>query len=160
MKMMLTVAVAACTTGFVPAADLDLAGVDRTVTDVADLSGYDGVTNSSGGDPVTLTFTITTDASYAGTISGNIKVVKEGAAALTFSADNSYSGGTQVNNGKLIGTSDNPFGNDHANNPIYVNTDLTDGRAAGTDTSTAIIFTFMWGRLTRNISVLRRSGDT
>ena len=140
MKMMLTAAVAACLAGPASAAVLNLGGVDTNVTDVADLSGYDGVTNSSGGDPVTLTFSPATDMAYAGTISGNIKVVKEGAAALTFSADNSYSGGTQVNNGKLIGTSDNPFGNDHANNPIFVNTDLTDGRAAGTDTSTAIIF--------------------
>ena len=139
--MVMAAVVAVCLAGPAFADVLDLGGVDTNVTDVAELAaGYDGVTNSSGGDPVTLTFTVTSDVTYAGTISGNIKVVKEGAAALTFSADNSYSGGTRVNNGKLIGTSDNPFGNDHANNPIYVNTDLTDGRAAGSDTSTAIIF--------------------
>lgn len=138
--MAMTAVVAACLAGPAFAALLDLNGVDRTVTDVADLAGYDGVTNSSGGDPVTLTFTIASDMSYAGTISGNIKVVKEGTAALTLSADNAYSGGTQVNEGKLIGTSDNPFGNDHANSPIFVNTDLTDGRNTSTDTSTAIIF--------------------
>ena len=138
-RLFLAAAMAASLVGFAHAADLDLNGVDRTVTDVADLAGYDGVTNSSE-TQATLTFNVAADMSYAGTISGNIKVVKEGTASLTFSADNSYSGGTQVNNGKLIGTSDNPFGNDHANNPIYVNTDLTDGRSTSTDTSTAIIF--------------------
>lgn len=120
---------------------LDLEGSGRTVTDVAELAAYDCVTNSAGGDPVTLTFSISSsDVTNAVAISGNIKVVKEGAGMLTFSADNSYSGGTEINEGKLRGTSDNPFGSDHANNPIYVNTDLTDGRSLTSDTSTAIVF--------------------
>ncbi len=89
---------------------------------------------------VTITVPSGTSVTCSGVISGSGKLIKEGAGSLTLSADNTYSGGTQVNDGKLIGTSDNPFGNDHANNPIYVNTDLTDGRAASTDTSTAIIF--------------------
>ena len=143
IKQMMVAVVAsaiAVLTNVVFAESLNLGGVDKTVTDVAELAGYDGVTNSSGGDPVTLTFNVATDMAYAGTISGNIKVVKEGAGMLTLSADNSYTGGTQINEGKLAGTSNNPFGSDHANNPIYVNTDLTDGRATATDTSTAVVF--------------------
>ena len=119
---------------------LDLEGSGRTVTDVAEIAAYDGVKNSSVGDPVTLTFDVASDMEYAGTISGNIKVVKTGAGMLTLSADNSYTGGTQIDNGKLRGTSDNPFGDDHANNPIFVNTDLTNGRSVSTDTSTAVVF--------------------
>ena len=89
---------------------------------------------------VTITVPSGTSVTCSGVISGSGKLIKEGAGSLTLSADNTYSGGTQVNAGKLIGTSDNPFGNDHANNPIYVNTNLTDGRNTSTDTSTAIIF--------------------
>ena len=89
---------------------------------------------------VTITVPSGTSVTCSGVISGSGKLIKEGAGSLTLSADNSYSGGTQVNEGKLIGTSDNPFGNDHANNPIYVNTNLTDGRNTSTDTSTAVIF--------------------
>ena len=89
---------------------------------------------------VTITVPSGTSVTCSGVISGSGKLIKEGAGSLTLSADNSYSGGTQVNEGKLIGTSDNPFGNDHANSPIFVNTDLTDGRNTSTDTSTAIIF--------------------
>jgi len=140
MKRMIVgiAAIAACLAGSAFAALFELNG-DTTVTDVANLAGYDGVTNSSD-TLATLTFDVATDMAYAGTISGKIKVVKEGAGMLTFSADNSYSGGTEINEGKLRGTSDNPFGSDHANNPISVNTDLTDGRNVSTDTSTAVIF--------------------
>ena len=89
---------------------------------------------------VTITVPSGTSVTCSGVISGSGKLIKEGAGTLTLSNDNTYSGGTQVNDGKLIGTSDNPFGNDHANNPIYVDADLTDGRSVATDTSTAVIF--------------------
>ena len=78
------------------AASLDLAGVGQAVTDVSELAAYDGVTNSSGGDPVTLTFDISSDMEYAGKISGNIKLVKKGVGMLTLSGDNDYTGGTVI----------------------------------------------------------------
>lgn len=79
------------------AASLDLGGVAKTMTDVSELAAYDGVTNSSGGNPATLTFDVATDMAYAGTISGNIKVVKEGTGMLDLSGSNTYTGGTVIN---------------------------------------------------------------
>ncbi|MBQ3098134.1 MAG: autotransporter-associated beta strand repeat-containing protein, partial [Kiritimatiellae bacterium] len=75
---------------------LDLAGEGQAVTDVSELAEYDGVTNSSGGEPVTLTFDISSDMEYAGKISGNIKLVKKGVGMLTLSGDNDYTGGTVI----------------------------------------------------------------
>ena len=82
------------------AAALDLAGVDRTVTDVADLASYDeGVTNSSA-TLATLTFDISADQTYAGVLGGKLKLVKSGTGTLTLSTvTRTYSGGTLVNAG-------------------------------------------------------------
>ena len=89
----------------VHAATLDLAGVGTNITDVAELADYDCVTNSSVGDPVTLTFnnsgSITQE--YAGVISGNIRLVKDGGKSkLKLSGANTYTGGTLVQNGVII----------------------------------------------------------
>ena len=75
---------------------------DRTVSNVSELAAYDEVTCSSEGDPVTLTFNIAKDMEYAGTISGNIKLVKMGVGMLTLSGNNTYTGGTVI--GGLSGT--------------------------------------------------------
>ena len=93
-KMMMMVTMAAFAAS-VYADPLDLAGGDTIITDVATLPA-DGVTNSSGGDPVTLTFDVASDMEYAGAISGNIKVAKKGVGMLTLSGNNSYTGGTVI----------------------------------------------------------------
>lgn len=107
-------------------------------------SSLEWTVDQSGSLELDGTVTITVPAGKSvicsGVLSGTGKLVKEGAGNLTLSANNTYSGGTQINEGKLFGTSDNPFGSDHANNPIFVNTDLTDGRNCSSDTSTAVIF--------------------
>ena len=91
------------------AAALDLAGVDRTVTDVADLASYDeGVTNSSS-TLATLTFDISDDQTYSGVLGGKLKLVKSGTGTLTLDkADRTYIGGTQISAGKLKLALDNP----------------------------------------------------
>lgn len=85
------------------AAALDLAGADRTVTDVSELAAYDeGVTNSSS-TLATLTFDIATDQIYAGVLGGNLKLVKSGTGTLTLSAvTRTYTGGTLVNAGGML----------------------------------------------------------
>ncbi len=108
-------------TNVVFAASRDLNGAAITVTDVAELAAYDGVTNSSGGDPATLTFDVATDMAYAGTISGNIKVVKEGTGMLDLSGDSTYTGGTVINQGRLMASSLTAFG--AATGAIQVNSD-------------------------------------
>ena len=90
--------------GMAGAAMLDLNGGDRTVTDVADLAGYDGVTNSSG-TPSTLTFNLADglDQAYGGVISGNILLVKQGdKSKLTLTGSNSYTGGTRIDGGVIV----------------------------------------------------------
>ena len=89
------------------AAMLDLAGADRTVTDVTALASYDGVTNSSA-TAATLTFDIAGDQACDLTIGGNVAVVKAGAGTLSLGkADRTYTGGTRVEKGKLVLTPDN-----------------------------------------------------
>lgn len=85
------------------AAALDLAGADRTVTDVSELAAYDeGVTNSSA-TLATLTFDIATDQTYAGVLGGKMKLVKSGTGTLTLSAvTRTYTGGTLVNAGGML----------------------------------------------------------
>lgn len=84
------------------AAALDLAGADRTVTDVAELASYDeGVMNSSS-TLATLTFDISTDQTFSGALGGNLKLMKSGTGTLTLSAlTRTYTGGTLVNAGVL-----------------------------------------------------------
>jgi autotransporter-associated beta strand protein len=110
------------------AAPLELAGVGQTVTDVSELAAYDGVTNSSGGNPALLTFNVATDMAYAGTISGNIKVVKMGNGMLDLSGSNTYTGGTQVDDGRLVASSLTAFG--ATTGAIQVNSDCN-GYAQG-----------------------------
>ncbi len=97
-RLFLAAAMAAGFVGSVQAADLDLNGVDRTVTDVAELAGYDCVTNSSD-TLATLTFDLADGEvqSYGGLISGNIRLVKLGSKSkLALTAANTYTGGTQI----------------------------------------------------------------
>ena len=89
-------------TNAVFAASLDLNGAARTVTDVSELAAYDGVTNSSGGDPATLTFNLADGQvqTYGGVISGNIMLVKQGGKSkLTLTGSNTYTGGTRIDGG-------------------------------------------------------------
>ncbi len=86
------------------AAKLDLAGADRTVTDVSELEDYDGVTNTSE-TQATLTFNLPNGVvqTYGGVISGNIKLVKQGdKSKLELTRANTYTGGTQIDGGVII----------------------------------------------------------
>ncbi|MBE2181718.1 MAG: autotransporter-associated beta strand repeat-containing protein [Chthoniobacterales bacterium] len=69
--------------------------------------GLVGTTDSLQGNIAnegTVTFDQTTTGTYAGNISGGGSVVKDGAGTVTFSGTNSYTGGTEVADGRLVGT--------------------------------------------------------
>ena len=123
-RLFLAAAMAAGFVGSAQAADLDLNGVGTTVTDVASLAAYDGVTNSSD-TLATLTFDVATDMAYAGTISGNIKVVKEGTGMLDLSGSNTYTGGTEINKGRLMASSLTAFGSTSGAITVNVNCQQT-----------------------------------
>ena len=108
MKRLLMMIGAALSVGPLMAATLDLNGVDKTVTDVSEIA--DGVTNSSD-TLATLTFNISSDQTYSGVLSGNLKLAKSGTGTLTLgSATRTYTGGTQVSGGILKLSSANQDG--------------------------------------------------
>ena len=108
MKKLLVMIGAALSVGPLMAATLDLNGVDKTVTDVSEIA--DGVTNSSD-TLATLTFNISSDQTYSGVLSGNLKLAKSGTGTLTLgSATRTYTGGTQVSGGILKLSSANQDG--------------------------------------------------
>ena len=101
-RLMLFAVLAVAASATLPAAMLDLAGTDMTVSDVTTLASYDGVTNSSA-TAATLTFNIADDQAYDMTIGGKVAVVKDGAGTLSLGqADRTFTGGTTVSQGKLV----------------------------------------------------------
>ena len=107
LKVMAFAVLAGTASATLPAAMLDLAGTDMTVSDVTTLASYDGVTNSSA-TAATLTFNIADDQTYDMTIGGKVAVVKAGAGTLSLGkADRTFTGGTTVSQGKLVLATDN-----------------------------------------------------
>lgn len=100
------------------AAVVDLNGEDLEVSSLAEYA--DGLTNSSD-TLATLTVTLSADESYAGTISGKIKLVKRGMGDLTISSANSFTGGTEIYLGRLIAAHATALGTGE----VYVESDCT-----------------------------------
>ncbi len=81
---------------------LNLNGRSVTLGALAGSSGGTITTGTAGS--VTLTSTATTDSTFAGAItngSGTIAFTKQGSGTLTLSGNNSYTGGTTINDGVL-----------------------------------------------------------
>ena len=99
MKKLMIICTAAIALGVTAAnaATIDLAGVDATASDFSPETVY---TNTSE-TPASLVFDCSDAVAFAGTIQGNIAVVKQGAGELLLSGANTYSGGTFVSNGWL-----------------------------------------------------------
>lgn len=69
------------------------------ITGAANLPANQAVTLSNGSG---LFFTVPTDATFGGVISGSGSVIKLGSGALTISGRSTYTGGTTVNAGTLV----------------------------------------------------------
>src|SRR5262245_23395963 len=81
-------------------ATLDLAGFDQTVGSLA------GAGNVTLGSAMLTTNGDGSDTTFSGTISGSGRLVKVGEGTLTLSGNNSYTGGTLLNEGTLaVGSS-------------------------------------------------------
>lgn len=134
MKKLLAVVVAAFAAGSVRADVLDLNGSDTTVTS---LKAYTAVQNS--GEPATLTVNLTSgDEKFEGTISGPVKLVKKGfGKMLSLSGNNTYTGGTQIDEGWLQALSTTAFG-DKTSGPIQVNSECTVNAAQGKITALVV----------------------
>lgn len=99
-------------------------------------------------DPVELTedTTITVPAgktvTCSGVISGAGKLIKAGEGWLILSAANTYTGGTQIDGGKLQADNAQAFGPVNAELPIQVNADLnSDSISVSKDNSIALVVT-------------------
>jgi autotransporter-associated beta strand protein len=91
-----------------------------------------GDTDSLQGDIVnnaTVAFDQTTDGTYADDMSGSGSLVKDGVGTLTLTGDNSYTGGTTVNDGTLRGDTGSLQG-DIVNNATVAFDQATDGTYA------------------------------
>jgi autotransporter-associated beta strand protein len=82
-------------------------------------------------DNASLVFDQGDDGTFGGAISGTGAVTKEGEGALTLSGSNSYSGGTTVDAGTLVGNTSSLQGN-IANNAAVVFDQAANGTYAGT----------------------------
>jgi autotransporter-associated beta strand protein len=100
---MLSLLAACCWTAH--GAVIDLNGVDLTVTE----PNADGYVNTSQ-TAATLTLDLAGSVAYAGTISGNLSLIKAGAGTLTLSNACPYTGTTHVNGGVLEAPTDAYFG--------------------------------------------------
>lgn len=91
---------------------------------IGDSSNLQGAISSASG--TRLQFNQTQDGTFGGVYSGAGQLIKNGNGALTLSAGSSYSGGTQVNGGSLIGDSASLQG-DIENNATLVFDQYLDG---------------------------------
>ena len=104
--MMIVVVAAVAVCGTAKSETVDLAGVDATAT----LLTADTVYVNSSETMASLVFDNADAVTFAGTIQGNIAVVKQGAGELTLTGANTYTGGTYVNNGWLKVNADSRVG--------------------------------------------------
>ena len=94
MKKLLIICVAAIAVcGVAKAETVDLAGADANAT----LLTADTVYVNSSETTASLVFDNADAVTFAGTIQGNIAVVKQGAGELTLTGANTYSGGSTLN---------------------------------------------------------------
>ena len=85
---------------------------------IGSLSGEGIVDGSAGDTTVTLTINNDTDTTFSGTVTqqnvtGNhtiLKLIKQGTGTLTLSGNNTYTGGTEINEGKICAGSSSALG--------------------------------------------------
>ncbi|WP_173399589.1 autotransporter-associated beta strand repeat-containing protein, partial [Xanthomonas vasicola] len=109
-----------------------------------------GNTTSLQGDVVdnaTLVFDQASDGAFAGVVSGTGSLIKQGTGALTLLAPNTYSGGTTIASGSLIGTTASLQGN-IVDNAVLVFDQATDGTYAGNVTGSGTLIKNGVGALT------------
>ncbi len=81
---------------------LDLNGQTQWVGNLSTNSAiYGGTINNSAGGTATLVVNTTGDSTFAGTIAGNVDLIKSGGAIQNLNSDNTYSGDTTVTGGRI-----------------------------------------------------------
>jgi autotransporter-associated beta strand protein len=95
----------------------------------------------------TLTIDQVTTGVFNGSITGTGNLVKNGGGNLTLNGTNTYSGGTTIASGRLIGTTDALQG-DILNHGVVMFTQTTDGTYAGNLSGSGIIEVLGTGALT------------
>ncbi|ALM85474.1 hypothetical protein ASB57_23125 [Bordetella sp. N] len=101
-----------------------------------DSSSLQGSINSSTG--TTVRFDQNADGSFNGNLAGGAQLVKNGTGALTLTQPNTYTGGTQINTGTLIGDTSSLQGSIVDNASLVFN-QTTDGTFNGTLSGTGTL---------------------
>ena len=97
----------------------------------------------------TVTFDQAADGEYAGVLSGDGKLVKDGAGVLTVTGANSYGGNTEVLAGSLVGKTTNVLGNIAVSSGANVSFDQTaTGTVAGNVTGAGSLSILGSGEIT------------
>ena len=100
-RLLLGLAAAFASTIFADIVDLaDVLGEGEHSYTVTELSSGNDYTYS-GESTVDLIFNVAEDVEYSGSISGNIRLVKQGAGDLKITKANTYAGGTKIERGNL-----------------------------------------------------------
>ena len=105
-KLLIICAAVVAVYGTAKAETVDLEGIDANAT----LLAADTVYVNSSETTASLVFDNADAVTFAGTIQGNIAVVKQGAGELALTGANTYSGGTYVSNGWLKVNADSHVG--------------------------------------------------
>ena len=132
---------------------LDLAGWNQAVAKLSSTAGSGAIslTNSTVGAPVTFTVNQDEDSTFAGVISGELSMVKNGIGNLVLSAASTYTGTTTVNAGSLGFGSGTAFGTSTTNIPVGTATNGA-GLVGYSTTNNATL------TLNRNIDILAGTG--
>jgi autotransporter-associated beta strand protein len=113
-----------------PGSFAKLAVVGGTVIGNAATLGAGGIALTSGAFPATIVFDQRFDGTFGGNITGGGSLLKTNVGALTLTGTNTYSRGTTVQGGSLVGTSDSLQGN-IINNGLVAFDQPFDGKYSG-----------------------------
>jgi len=103
---------------------LDLNGHSQTIGGLTDAGSGTRQVINSGASASTLTISNTSDYTYAGVITGNINLVKQGTGTQTLSGNNDYTGTTTVQAGTLRLGHNNALGATTAGTTVKANARL------------------------------------
>lgn len=92
-------------------ARVDLSGFNQTIAGLQNTAASQRTQQITSSTAATLTIDNTSDHSFSGALTNNLRLEKNGAGTQTFSAENNFSGTTTLNDGKLRGVVGGNFAN-------------------------------------------------
>jgi autotransporter-associated beta strand protein len=88
----------------------ELNGYDQTIAGLSSAGTANNIVTNGSVGVKTLTVNGATNTTYAGLIAGNVALVRSGAGTITLTQNNTYTGGTTINSGKIVTTARTALG--------------------------------------------------